>query len=283
MSNEYNGRPGFFGRLFRPRENTQTQNMIIPGTGPTGYDPANNINSTNPYDFWKQLSAIDQNVLNQQEKLIKQKSIMDIAGSTMAAWENMTAPLPDRMAATRFTGTEASLPTNLMLSQRDQQEGNLISQGRGLYRATGNPVIISGMAGSVNELNKNFNTGLASTYSDFMTKQQASANQINNLNAEALAKANEYNAKIIAEDNLRRSQIAGQMFSQVGQAMVDRKAGLINVENMRGQNLVFRNMAKKLVDSGNWELIAKYLPALQQYIPTDVNVKNINEAGNVYQ
>lgn len=238
-------------RLFRNKKNT---GMFGPRsseevTSPTNSDP----NSV--FSFIDELNLADQDIINQQEQLVKQKSIMDIAGSTLAAWENLTAPLPDRMAAPRFTGTEVSLPVNFLTSQRNKQEGNLISQGRGLYRSSGNSAIMPAISGSLVDLNNNFNTSLASTMSDFVTTQQQQANQINNLNAEALAKANEYNANIVAQDNLRRSEITGQMVSQIGQSMVDRKGGLINIKNMRNANKVYYDMAKRMIEAGEWDKV----------------------------
>lgn len=228
--------------MFGPRSSEEV-------TSPTSSDP----NSV--FAFIDELNLADQDIIADQEKLVKQKSIMDIAGSTLAAWENLTAPLPDRMAAPRFTGTEVSLPVNFLIGQRNKQEGNLISQGRGLYRASGNSSIMPAISGSLVDLNNNFNTSLASTSADFIAGQQQQANQINNLNAEALSKANEYNANIVAQDNLRRSEIAGQMVSQIGQAMVDRKGGLINIKNMRNANKVYYDIAKRMVEAGELDKV----------------------------
>ena len=250
---------------------TDTQQTVTP-----------NKSSDNIYDFFEELKASDKNVLENQEKLVKQKSIMDIAGSTLAAWENFTAPLPDRMAAPRFTGTEATLPVNLLTGQFNRQQGGLISQGRGLFRATGNASIIPAISGNLVEQGGNFNASLASTMSDFVTQQQQQANQINNLNAEARSKTDEYNAKLIAADNLQRSQIGSQMVGQIGQAIVDRNAGLINIGNMRGQNLAIQKFAKNLIDSGNWEMFYKMLPSLGGFSTSDVSINDETAAAKTY-
>jgi hypothetical protein len=133
------------------------------------------------------------------------------------------------------------------------------------------------MSGSLVDLNNNFNTSLASTSADFVVGQQQQANQINNLNAEALSKADEYNANIVAQDNLRRSEITGQMVSQIGQSMVDRKGGLINVANMKQANKVYYNMAKKMIEAGEWDKVYQLFGGQYGFTPTPNPTTTVTE------
>lgn len=238
----------------------------------------------NDFDFIAALKAGDQEYLAAANRFINQKTIGDIAATGAALYSNLTAPLPDQIVAPHYTSAEVNFPLQTLLSQNQKQQGNLISTGVGLARATGmntSPAVSGGLV----DLGSNFSGSLASTLSDFINNQQMQANQVANLNAQALGQANAANIEMINADNLRRSELTTGLVSQLGKTMTERGAAKLGLKNMGNSQMVLERYVDQLVRSGQFDKLNALFAQMDigyGWNPGDVEIDSEETAGKTY-
>ena len=230
------------------------------------------------YSFINQIREDDLGLLADQEKLIKDKTLMDMIGSGYSLYENLTANLPDPITPMRVTATENRLPINAIKEIGNEQQGNLISTGRAMARTSGQQGIYSGLSGNIVDQNNAFNENFSTGMTDFYNQQQQIDNTVNATNAQSRALANEANRKQTQEDNLRRSEIASGMISQMGNTMTQGRAGLINLRGQRTQNDVMYEYGKQLVDAGEYEKLMQLLGGFMDVNVSDTPMDDVSEA-----
>lgn len=236
------------------------------------------------FDFVAALKAGDQEYLDAANRYINQKTFGDIAATGAALYSNLTAPLPSPIAAPHYTSAEVNFPLETLIAQNQRQQGNLISSGVGLSRATGMNVSPS-ISGGLVDLGSNFSSSLATNLSDFINNQQVQANQVANLNAQALGQANAANIEMINADNLRRSELTTGLFSQLGKTMTERGASKLNLKNMGNSQMVLERYVDQLVRSGQFDKLNALFAQMgigYGWNPGDVEIDSEETAGKTY-
>jgi hypothetical protein len=239
----------------------------------------------NDFDFIAALKAGDQEYLDSANRFINQKTVGDIAATGAALYSNLTAPLPDQIAAPHYTSAETNFPLQTLLAQNQKQQGNLISSGVGLARATGmntSPAVSGGLV----DLGSNFSGSLASTLSDFVNNQQVQSNQVGNLNAQALGQANAANIEMINADNLRRSELTTGLVSQLGKTMTERGAAKLGLKNMANSQMVLERYVDQLVKSGQFDKLNALFAEMgvgYGWNPGDIDINASSNAEETYE
>jgi hypothetical protein len=250
---------------------------------PTNTNDIDGIRGESDFDFFNRIKGYDQDYLDSAKKFVNQKTVGDLLGTGMSLYSNLTAPLPDPVLAPHYLAPEANMPINLLTDMSNEQSGNLASLGLNLSRVTGSD-LSPALGGNLVQGNLAFNKNLGQTMSEFVSGQQQQAAQTANMNTEATANANAANAQLIAQDNLKRSELTSGLVSQLGSIMTQRGSSLLGLKNMNTNQAVMEKYVEKLIKSGNMsQLIALFKSMNTGGLKgSDVGIDNENAAAKNY-
>ena len=241
------------------------------------------IREESDFDFFNRIKGYDQDYLDSAKKFVNQKTIGDLLGTGMSLYSNLTAPLPSPIAAPHYMTPETNMPVNLLTDIGNEQSGNLASLGLNLSRVTGSD-LSPALGGNLVQGNLAFNKTLGENMNQFVTGQQQQAAQTANMNTEATANANAANAQLIAQDNLKRSELTSGLVSQLGSIMTQRGSSLLGLKNMGTNQAVMEKYVEKLIKSGNMSELLALLKGLKtgDLSGSDVIINNDKGASDNY-
>jgi hypothetical protein len=222
----------------------------------------------------------DQKYLKDVSSFYKAKGLTDVVGSLIPLLSNLNAPSPDTLTAPTMRAPNLVYEESAKRSQIEDQVSQMRVAGRTYAQQIGRPDLIPAIEASVMDYYTKTMPQLAEDKMKFMNTVAENEANVSNQNAQARFTTDATNQDIIRKDNMARSALISKLSSQLVNAPLETKAGLINVENMGNQNDVIAGIIKGYQEKGEYDKLILFLESLQKgglFKPTYVPANTITE------